>query len=508
LRLLCLSLLIVLSSMAIAQPDSLRVFWDRSGAGDHSRYGIPQPLGDQNNDGLADFAVWALGWGSPGQPSEPLAELFHGGNPPYTVPYMIFRSDTITGHDFWRFQSVGDLNGDGFVDWQVWMYREQDSLPFTINTYWGGPNADTIPDLVFHMPVQSWVYPAGDFNGDGFDDLYLAYIIGDSGVILYGGNPMDTLADWRLHSPPGHREQALAQSFGDLNGDGFSDFVSTTPPPERITYIFLGSAAPDTNPRFTWDGFWGGSGNIVPDLNGDGFADLLFHATNPHWTIHLGGQSPSPTPSFVMNFIAECSWSFASGLGDVNNDGYNDVALIDPGCNNLWGTMCIYLGHPWLNPDPAMTIQGRDLQLNLIGINNTAGLGDVNGDRINDFAIGAFNTNFDGFRGRCVILSGDTSLRADVPEPKPKLPDQLAVSIFPNPFNSTTTISLNVPLGARHITLTTFNLLGQVVREDHLPAAVGQMVFHYDASALASGIYLLRVEAGRFLSTQKIMVLR
>jgi hypothetical protein len=79
---------------------------------------------------------------------------------------------------------------------------------------------------------------------------------------------------------------------------------------------------------------------------------------------------------------------------------------------------------------------------------------------------------------------------------------------YPNPFNSTTTISLNVPLSARRVTLTTYNLLGQVVREDRLPAAVGQMVYHYDASALASGIYLLRAEAGALSQTAKLVVMK
>ena len=95
-----------------------------------------------------------------------------------------------------------------------------------------------------------------------------------------------------------------------------------------------------------------------------------------------------------------------------------------------------------------------------------------------------------------------------VNDPSTFLAGSFTVTIFPNPFNSTTTISLNIPLATRHVTLTTFNLLGQVVREDRLPASVGQIVYHYDAAALASGIYLLRAEAGRFSSTQKIVLLR
>jgi hypothetical protein len=88
------------------------------------------------------------------------------------------------------------------------------------------------------------------------------------------------------------------------------------------------------------------------------------------------------------------------------------------------------------------------------------------------------------------------------------LPYDLQLKIYPNPFNSTTTISLNIPSSARRITLTTYNLLGQVVREDRLPAAVEQISYHYDASALASGIYLLRAEAGAFSQTTKLVVMK
>jgi hypothetical protein len=421
---------------------------------------------------------------------------------------MTFRSDTAAGQDFWRFQSVGDLNSDGFVDWQVWMYREQDTIPFTINTYWGGPQADTIPDLIFHMPVQSWVYPAGDFNGDGFDDLYLTYLIGDSGTLLYGGNPMDTLADWRLHSPPGHAYQASARSFGDVNGDGFSDFVSGTSPSVSMTYVFLGSTVPDTIPAYTWTDFYSSTSVVVRDLNGDSRDELVFASSGGHFNVHLGRDVLSSVPDYILDFDPACYPFSITSVGDFNRDGYNDLVVIDDACNNLWGTLMLYLGHPWLNSEPVVTIEGRNPPLNLIGINNAAGLGDVNGDHVDDFAIGAFNTNFDGFRGRCIIVSGDTTLRAGVGERQPAMPRELSVTVYPNPFNGRTTVRFSLA-AAGDVDVRVFDVTGrEAMRVLHDRLRAGEQTVEMNASGMASGVYLLVLRANEETFSQKLLLIR
>jgi hypothetical protein len=106
------------------------------------------------------------------------------------------------------------------------------------------------------------------------------------------------------------------------------------------------------------------------------------------------------------------------------------------------------------------------------------------------------------------VLSGDTTLRVDAGEPRPELPHELAVNVFPNPFNSTTTIVLEVPVGMDKVELVTYNVLGQIVRSQEMRVRAGTMQFGYDAADLATGIYLLRATAGRFSSVQKMVVLR
>jgi hypothetical protein len=70
---------------ALAQAQSLHVIWDRSGVGDSSLYGYRiLPLGDQNDDGYNDWAIFANGnYYYPGNRGnqQSYLEFFHGGNP-------------------------------------------------------------------------------------------------------------------------------------------------------------------------------------------------------------------------------------------------------------------------------------------------------------------------------------------------------------------------------------------------------------------------------------------
>ena len=56
--------------------------------------------------------------------------------------------------------------------------------------------------------------------------------------------------------------------------------------------------------------------------------------------------------------------------------------------------------------------------------------------------------------------------------------------------------------------LTTYNLLGEIVKEDEIRASAGLFRYAYDGSSLVSGLYFLQVKAGSFSTTQKLMVIR
>jgi hypothetical protein len=459
-------------------------------------------VGDINRDGFNDLievsygggsaAALYLGWPYP----NPQAVWVSAGGPPVNVP--AFKSAV----------GLGDVNGDGYQDWDIWWHYLAEPDSWAVQVYFGGPSADTIPAFSLSILVgEGLVGSTGDFNGDHVGDLYRYFRQGDSCQIFYGGAAPDIIPDWTLTSPPGHQYESLPQSFGDVNGDGYADFVNGSPN-EGITYVFVGGANPDTVPVVTWNGFWTAPSEIIKDMNRDGRDELAFATPGGHADIHLGRDVPSQTPDFTLNFDPDCMPFRMTTAGDFNHDGYNDLVVVDDACNNLWGTLSLYLGHPWINPDPALTIQGRSGDLNLIGINNAAGLGDVNGDGIEDFAVGAFNTNFDGRRGRVVIISGDSTWHVAADEPRVEFPHDLKVSIYPNPFNSEATVLLDLPAHSSRVCVTLYNLLGQEVRRADLGNVVGTTRYDLNSGGLSSGIYLLQVQAGSLTNTQNLVVMK
>ena len=79
---------------------------------------------------------------------------------------------------------------------------------------------------------------------------------------------------------------------------------------------------------------------------------------------------------------------------------------------------------------------------------------------------------------------------------------------YPNPFNPTTKISWQSPVSSRQ-TITIYDVLGNVVAtlvDEFKPAEKYEVEF--DAANLPSGIYFYKLEAGKFTSVKKMLLVR
>ena len=77
---------------------------------------------------------------------------------------------------------------------------------------------------------------------------------------------------------------------------------------------------------------------------------------------------------------------------------------------------------------------------------------------------------------------------------------------YPNPFNPSTTIRYGLP-NRSHVTLTVFNTLGQQVAQlVNGDMEAGYHEVKFDASKLASGVYLYRMQAGSYVETRKLLL--
>ena len=132
----------------------------------------------------------------------------------------------------------------------------------------------------------------GDVNGDGFDDVVVSdpAFLGTGRVFAYYGSPTgpSTAADWtfdgeNVEDEFGHR----VRPAGDVNGDGFDDLIVGAPGwnnDRGRAYVFLGSSSGLNGPAF-WiasglaDGDrFGEAVASAGDQLGDGTADVAVGA--------------------------------------------------------------------------------------------------------------------------------------------------------------------------------------------------------------------------------------
>ncbi len=109
------------------------------------------------------------------------------------------------------------------------------------------------------------------------------------------------------------------------------------------------------------------------------------------------------------------------------------------------------------------------------------------------------------------ILSEDTTkmILTGVKQDNREIPVNFSLSQnYPNPFNPTTNIKYSITQSGK-VTLAIFNILGQkvatLVNEVQKP---GNYIVSFDASKLASGVYIYRIQTDNFTQSKKMTLLK
>lgn len=494
--------------------------------GDHFGARIDQ-AGDFNGDGFGDVIISGL-YANPNDNNSSgeiylllgrsnmftfLPELSDFLNPPNG--FKITGKDALDNAGS-SVAGIGDVNGDGYDDIMIGALGAEEIFPEL---------EDVGEVYIIYGRPQIW-QPVLDLND----------INGNNGFQFNGIAPNDFAG-------------ASGSRVGDINGDGRDDFIIGAPGVNKNAdtvqvgecYVFFGknedfpasitSAYLDGSNGFTIRG--ANRRDLIEnvthlgDFNGDGIDDLAVGSTrvnNEDGEAYVIFGKPGAFPPVILlenldggnGFTIEAKENFGNGAGivsaagDINGDGLADLAIGAPGDPIPFGSSPgeVYIVYGTnssfgpsisvvdLNGENGFTIKGGD-QNDVLG-RALAGLGDINGDEIDDLLIGS-NAFFPGEPnlGKAYVLYGRSLATSTVEKytstdlilaPNP-VQDQLTIAIPGQPWQSEGPIKV----------------IDQLGRTYNLPVIQQQDRLMLNTANLATGVYFIQMELADEVLVAKVL---
>ncbi|MFI4915799.1 MAG: GC-type dockerin domain-anchored protein [Phycisphaerales bacterium JB060] len=375
---------------------------------------------------LATLAVAGTALGQGGYPDEPVDAAFLRG---------VYGFGVFTTHPGARLgrsiAPAGDFNGDGVDDLAVGSLQSGIGFGTVIFGRADGAFADSIRTdpfdgtaglVIVSRPtaiIARSITGVGDMDGDGGDDLYISSSPGDLdsdvvGYVLFGrppggpGGPMPAQIELGAAVPDQGVALTLGEPYrflnpygvgaaaGDINADGLPDLIVSVAEvvldDQLTSRVFVVYGQPDGLPeRIALDELDGTDGFvIVPEADGD----------------YLGAD--------------------LAGAGDVNGDGVDDIIMGAPGGSGSSRLLIIAPGAGYVVFGKQGGVGAEVRLADLDGANGfafkpdaptlanamgkgVAGVGDLNGDGIDDVAFGEPGAMIDDLRGGMVhVVYGRT----------------------------------------------------------------------------------------------------
>ena len=226
------------------------------------------------------------------------------------------------------------------------------------------------------------------------------------------------------------------------------------------------------------------------------FTHDMFNTEDLRWSRKTGGAGWSTHSGWVVNSTLDFKHSNLYCAKTANNDNFQGVFARSE-LGNLSPRQIRYKkydGSFWSN-----SIQVSDDGNNTTGVQNPVVIETSNGNAAFAYA---------GNNGLNVYFDREDWVN-DVRPVDNNTPDSYSLSQnYPNPFNPSTTIKYSVP-DLSNVSIKIYNLVGQEVAElvdEELQSGNYEVTF--DAANLSSGVYFYRLQAGNFVETKKMLLLR
>jgi hypothetical protein len=249
------------------------------------------------------------------------------------------------------------------------------------------------------------VSSAGDWNGDGIDDIVISAVYSSRCYVIYGKQSMNISAS--LSSSIGV-EDYLNRNLASSSSSSSTVFSAS------LNGMIFGI---QNDPSLI---LFGVSISKIPDFNGDGFSDLVISASGKNGAnrifIIFGRKTFSPTLSFVSPFLVNSlssigvllivapTFSFSGlslvGMRDVNGDGLGDLLVGSIPYNKGYLNQVSYLLYGSSQYSSTAAISLASLEGNITGEGRgcvitggglvVSAVGDINNDGLEDMMITSY----------------------------------------------------------------------------------------------------------------------